>query len=206
MTGAFQSALMSDKITISINELRALLRKAFEGVFGHSRDWNAMTDTVIWLECHNHGGMALFFESYPKMHPVRKPALSETSANELVIEPNGAPLIEYVHLLSDVLLAAAQKQGEVKAQIQTVENVSVLESIRPILRQSGLHLNYTIGAHAVLLTVTPKLVPEKDDMERYYEILDKGFSLERSEYIKLCEYADKVLVPATEQSRRGAGE
>ncbi len=197
---------MSDTITLSINELRALLRKAFEGVFGHSRDWNAMTDTVIWLECHNHNGMAIFFECYSNLKPDRQAHLSRLSANEWVIDPNGAPLIEYVHHLSDILLAAAKNTGRAEARVNTVENTMVLDSIGPQFRRAGFELSYTIDENSVLVTAKKGQSPDADDNTHYLEVLDNGYPMSRSAYIKLCEYADKVLVPATEQSRRGAGE
>jgi len=205
MIGASQSALMSDKITISLNELRALLRKAFEGVFGHSRDWNAMADTVIWLECNDLGGMRFFFEAYREMRLGRKASMLQSPAG-ISINANGTSLLEFVHLLGDVLLAEAKDKGWAKAQVSSAKHPQVLQIAIDRIVKAGFSASYSSKGDEIVFDVSSDKLQSLNSSEHYHHVLDNGYSMARADYIKLCEYADKVLVPATEQSRQGAGE
>lgn len=197
---------MSDHITISLNELRALLRKAFEGVFGHSRDWNAMADTVISLECDGYNGLNIFFKNYPAMHAGRKAIMSRSLEGDFVIEPHGTSLLEYVHLLGDLLLVDAQKTGQAKGRINAATNPEVLKALQRRFSEAGWRADYSIENETIVVALNRAEVTPQKHSDGYYQILDNGYMMTRVNYIKLCEYADKVLVPATEQSRQGAGE
>ena len=206
MTGVFRFVPMSEQITLSLNELRALLRKAFEGVFGHERDWNAMADNVLWLESHGYDGLATFFAAYPKMIADKKASLSITPSGEIIINSHGTSLLEYVHLVGDILLLEVRGREKLSALIQTTEKSNVLNVLHPVFANIGYIFDSSTDAEGIKVTVTSgecKLV----NQESYYlNALEHGIALEKTDYERLCRYADKVLVPATEQSRRGAGE
>lgn len=206
MTGVFLSAPMSDKVTISINELRALLRKAFEGVFGHSRDWNAMTDTVIWLECHGMAGLKYFFDCYSSLSRGHKAKMSIGKDGDILIDPQGTSSLEYMHLLADVMLAAAKNNGAARARISTVKYPNIAQVAINRFSKLGYGAKYTVRDNETVVEIDPAYTIADKRSEPFLNVLNNGCEMDRAEYLKLCRFADKVLVPATEQSRRGAGE
>ena len=197
---------MSEQITLSLNELRALLRKAFEGVFGHGRDWNAMADNVLWLESHGYEGLATFFAAYPKMEASKKASLSVMPSGALTIDSHGTSLLEYVHLVGDILLSEVGGQGEARAHIQTTEKSNILNVLHPVFAKNGYVFDSSFDADGIKVIVTPGDCTPVNQEHHYLNVLEHGIALEKADYERLCRYADKVLVPATEQSRRGAGE
>ncbi len=206
MIGVFPFVPMPDTLTISLNELRALLNKAYEGVFGHSRDWSAMTETVMWLECHGYEGMDLFLRAIPNMEANKKARLSNASADTITVEANGTCLIEYAHLLSDVLIARAKKTERANARVHSVQYPQIIHSIRPNLRKVGFELSYYLEDNTLQISVAPNASQELENKDHYLKILDNGYTLKHETYLTLNQYADRVLVPASDQSRQGAGE
>ncbi len=210
---------MSDYITISINELRALLRKAFEGVFGHGRDWDAMADQVIWLETRGLNGMKTFFEAYPAMNFENKAKISKSAEGDYHIESNAASLLEYAHLLADVLLSEIGNNTCIKTKISGAKAPFILLAAIERFKNAGFSAAAYMPDEVIWLLVASaekdikSLIPPDSQLitDLYVpmhsaEILDTGYSMNHGDYKKLCEYADKVLVPASEKSRQGAGE
>ena len=58
---------MTSSITLSHNELKALLSRTFEALYGHKRDYSDMADCVLWLECHGHDGVDQLVQALPNL-------------------------------------------------------------------------------------------------------------------------------------------
>lgn len=122
--GAFLSGLvlMSTHINISRNELRALLTRTFEALYGHERDYYDMAKTVLWLECHGHHGVEQLIAALPILEQdnLTKPQLSKLSSNHIVIDGGGHSLICMSRSICDLVMADAAENGYSRADIINV--------------------------------------------------------------------------------------
>lgn len=73
---------MAKQLNLSVNELWALLRRTFEALYGHERDYYDMARTVLWLECHGHDGVGQLIGALPHLENTKlpEPSLSETAS------------------------------------------------------------------------------------------------------------------------------
>ncbi len=254
MTGVFRCGLMSSGVTLSLNELRALLRKAFEGIYGHDHDWNALTDLVLWLEFHDLDGLKIFFDAEPGL-PCDIPNLSEGDNGDILIDGKGGSFLQFNVTSCDLLVSKAKTAGQAVLHVNNTKHVQVITASVARCASSGLaaaawwpseensaYIAFQeAGARApnlfrvslpagfenyegVTIIAAPSIkdiqtryqdwfqfqksgqTPSNEIEERYQQHLDHGFAMSVDDYKRLCHYADRVLVEATEQSRRGAGE
>ncbi len=99
-------------LNLSLNELRALLRRTYEALYHHGYDFLVMARSCLWLEAHGLDGIGLILRSLPDLEtPCREIILSEPSAGEFVLEGQGRCLIPFVNVSADLAIAAAQDNG-----------------------------------------------------------------------------------------------
>lgn len=255
MIGFFRFALMSDQITISLNELRALLRKAFEGIYGHGRDWNALTNSILWLEYRGLGGIDTFLKTEPSLHGSVDLQMIKLEAQELEFEGNSRSLMSYGLEICDLLIGRTKKHGPQIFQLKNMGDAMMVAEMvthcaardlsaaawwsgeggagwiafqgrtdkEPNFYKIDLPDSFQDFSEITIITdYSMKDIMDKhpewfqllesgkiaaSEIEnRYLRHLDNGILLSKLQYNTLCQLADRVLVEATEQSRRGAGE
>ncbi len=254
-TGVFRFALMSDDLTISLNEFRALLRKAFEGIYGHSRDWNALADLVLWLEYRGLDGLKMFFDAEPLLNRHSFKTDITYSEMETVIFGNGNSLFSLCLEAGDILISKARNQGVCVMQLNDFSDLEIITATVDRCVKNGLSaaawwpdrngqaaiafqdqgehepsfykielptgfesLSFgTIIADKSLKNIRERFpqwfsLLEKEKVtaseinNKYLAHLDNGYRINFVDYSHLSKLADRVLVEATEQSRKGAGE
>lgn len=126
MIGFSQYDQMPDTLTISLNEFRALLRKAFEGIFGHDRDWNALTDLVIWLECHGENGLKVFLSRAGNLAQMGNAKLESETQGYIEINADRQSLLLLHNSICDVAVAEARSSGMATLQIRQAEDPSII--------------------------------------------------------------------------------
>ncbi len=245
---------MAEAITISLNEFRALMRKAFEGVYAHRHDINALADHVLWLEYHGLSGLDIFLESCAGLEEWRSPDLQERSNGDLDIDARGQCMLALNDMVCDLVFDRALGRNMGTLHIQNALNpqvivsglarckhyglagaawwpgtgewahIAVLDGDSPVPYLCRIDLPEGVGAlSATTLIVADAFekidakypewfafrrghtTPANEIQQSYLSHLDHGFSLSKEKYRKICALADRVLVEATEQSRRGAG-
>jgi len=204
---------MSDTVTISLNELRALLRKAFEGVYGHDRDWNAMAETVLWLETRGLDGMQMFFESYAGLSRDKKLSVQNMTKGKLHLDLGGGSCVESAHLIGDVVLTLLSEAEVIEVTLSNASLPKALLILEKRFERFGHAIKIYDGKDIRLLAAKSGTLPEgegaplkaRPDVDVYKQVLDNGISLDQRDFKRICDYAEKVLVPASELSRMGAG-
>jgi hypothetical protein len=97
---------------LSLNELRALMRRTYEALYHHGYDFAVMARSCLWLEAHGLDGIGLIIRSLPDLEtPCRDIELAEPSTNHFVLEGRGRCLIPFVNAAADLAIAAAQDDG-----------------------------------------------------------------------------------------------
>lgn len=97
---------------LSLNELRALMRRSYEALYHHGYDFSVMARSCLWLEAHGLDGIGLIIRSLPDLEsPCRDIELSEAGANHFRVEGRGRCLIPFVNAAADLAIAAAQDSG-----------------------------------------------------------------------------------------------
>ncbi len=254
MIGFSPFVLMADTLTISLNELRALLRKVFEGIYGHTRDWNALTDLVLWLEFYDLNGLEKLFSAEPHLGQAH-PRKYTSSKGEAKIDADNGSLLELSDMIGDFLIADARRTGQAIIHIENTQHQAVIAAcvarcakagfaavawwrgkkdrgsiafqspeesapnlfkitlpegfegydyVTVILNSSMDEIKHAYPSWFSFLEA--EQFPANEIARRYEEHLDKGFRITRSDYDRLCILADRVLVEASEASRKGAGE
>lgn len=102
---------MADPLIISLNELRALLRKAFEGLYRHDQDVDALAQHVIDMEAHGLEGITMCARLIPSLRPTKPPILDHKSQGHYHINGRGSCLLTFVIGLSDLARASVQQHG-----------------------------------------------------------------------------------------------
>ena len=129
---------MSNDLRISLNEFRALLRKAFEGIYGHSRDWNALADLILWLEYRGLKGLESLFAAAPSLKAEYKLTLELSSQLDLSVNAKGASLLSLCPEIGDLLIANAQTTGVCAMQINNVTDAELIAATVNRCGQSGM--------------------------------------------------------------------
>lgn len=256
MTGFSPRGPMSDTLTISLNEFRALLRKAFEGLFGHERDWNALADLVLWLECHGRDGLAIFLSRASALSQMPTAKLERSRPGHIEVSAHSQSMLLLHHSVCDLATA------EVKSKTTRVVNIQIKQAVDPsIIVASVAHsAEYGLAAaawwpgeegwahtatqdgndsapylrritlptsHKAMRDITFIVAESASDIERDYSDwflfqqgnrqlpqetqqlflnqLDGGCMMSVSDYERLTQLANAVLVEATDASRQGAG-
>lgn len=100
------------ELYLSLNELRALMRRTYEALYHHGYDFSVMARSCLWLETHGLDGIGLIIRSLPDFETsCREIELTEPSANHFVLEGHGRCLIPFVNAAADLAIAAAQDDG-----------------------------------------------------------------------------------------------
>ena len=102
----------AETLNLSLNELRALLRRTYEALYHHGYDFLVMARSCLWLEAHGLDGIGLILRSLPDLEtPCREIVLAEPFAGQFVLEGHGRCLIPFVNVSADLAIAAAQDNG-----------------------------------------------------------------------------------------------
>ena len=250
-------ASMAD-LHLSLNELRALLRRTYEALYHHGYDFGVMARSCLWLETHGLDGIGLILRSLPGLEePCRDIELSETLPGHFILDGRGRCLIPFVNAAADLAIAMAQDDGF--GQIDILNIYGRLNIFAALKKSARLNLysaaiwydageerthilwlqsrndlpNYYIlnEAHQgpwggsglrficsnkpdivtknVRTILTQDTLPYKtsEDFTLAYErALEQGVVVSASAYATLNKIADRLLVPSTDASRKGAGE
>lgn len=246
------------ELYLSLNELRALLRRTYEALYHHGYDFAVMARSCLWLEVHGLDGIGLILRSLDDLEtPCRDIKLSEPIENKFVLEGHGRCLIPFVNAAADLAIGAAEESGEGQIDILNVfGRLNILAALKKAARlnlyaaaiwydageerthvlwlnsskslpdyfilneakqgpwgQSGLRFVCAKTADVVSENVNAVLaknsVPYKtgDQLARAYDkALENGITVTHTAYAQLNKIADRLLVPSTDESRRGAGE
>ena len=248
----------SADLHLSLNELRALLRRTYEALYHHGYDFAVMARSCLWLEAHGLDGIGLILRSLSDLEtPCRDIELSELSANHFVLDGRGRCLIPFVNAAADLAIGAAQNSGHGQVDILNVfGRLNIFAALKKSARlnlhsaaiwydagedrthilwlRSSKHLpDYFIlnEAHTgpwgrsgirficsrthdrvtknVRTVLAENIEPYKtsDDFTFAYDAaLERGIPVSNQAYAELNNIADRLLVPSTDASRRGAGE
>ncbi len=102
----------TETLNLSLNELRALLRRTYEALYHHGYDFLVMARSCLWLEVHGLDGIGLILRSLPDLEtPCREIMLTEPSLGQFILEGHGRCLIPFVNVSADLAIAAAQDTG-----------------------------------------------------------------------------------------------
>ncbi len=246
------------ELYLSLNELRALLRRTYEALYHHGYDFAVMARSCLWLEVHGFDGIGLILRSLDDLEtPCREIKLSETSQNQFVLNGYGRCLIPFVNAAADLAIGSAEENGFGQIDIINVfGRLNILAALKKTARlnlystaiwydagearthilwlnsskdlpdyyildeskdgpwgQSGLRFVCSKTADIISENVNVVLphdaVPYKtcEQLARAHDlVLENGIPISVEAYSKLNKIADRLLVPSTDASRRGAGE
>ena len=234
---------MVAEFNLSLNELRALLARTFEALYGHNRDFSAMADLTLWLECCGHGSIEVLTQSLPGLEKdgLGPPSIIKKSEKHYLIDCGGKNLISSIHSIGDLAMAVAEDHGDARLDIENVENGQFLLGVLKYASSQGFWAlaNYhqkisLIEAYAAypmiyssssdhglsLICAKSKQgfdqynVPEERQVFKdvaaqkgaHTNKLNVGLTIKNSHYDALSLIADRVLVEASDMSRKGAGE
>lgn len=100
------------ELYLSLNELRALLRRTYEALYHHGYDFAVMARSCLWLEVHGLDGIGLILRSLSDLErPCREIKLSQPSEHQFELEGYGRCLIPFVNASADLAIGAAQDNG-----------------------------------------------------------------------------------------------
>jgi len=103
---------MTDNITLSLNELRALLRRTYEALYHHGYDFGVMARSCLWLETHGLDGIGLILRSLDDLDtPCLQMQLTEAAAGHYIIDGQGRCLIPFINSATDLAIARAKQNG-----------------------------------------------------------------------------------------------
>ena len=243
---------------LSLNELRALMRRTYEALYHHGYDFAVMARSCLWLEAHGLDGIGLIIRSLPDLEtPCRDIELTEPSSSHFVLDGRGRCLIPFVNAAADLAIAAAQDDGLGTIDILNVfGRLNVFAALKKSARlnlpaaaiwydesegrthilwlksskylpdyyildekhsgpwgESGLRFVCSNMEDIIIKNVRAVLpeevVPHKTSAQfsaAYEAALETGITVSRDTYAELNKIADRLLVPATDASRLGAGE
>ncbi len=243
---------------LSLNELRALLRRVYEALYHHGYDFAVMARSCLWLEAHGLDGIGLILRSLDDLDtPCGEIQLAEPSVGTFKLDGKGRCLIPFVNAAADLAIASAQEKGVGQIDILNVfGRLNILAALKKSARLNlyaaaiwydageqrthvlwlkssrdlpdyfilnkavagpwgGLGLRFVCAQsdNSVLENVRAVL-PEGSlpyltglDLSQAYErALENGIAVSFIDYSVLTKIADRLLVPSTDASRRGAGE
>lgn len=243
---------------LSLNELRAVLRRSYEALYHHGYDFDVMARSCLWLETHGLDGIGLTLRSLPDLEkPCGELQLSEISTGCFELDGQGRCLIPFVNASADLAIAAAQDDG--LGQIDILNVYGQLNIFAVLKKPARLNLyaaaiwydegeerthilwlqpssdlpNYYIlnevhqgprggsglrficantselvikNIRAILTDDTIPYKTSEDFTAAYERALEEGVVVSPRAYATLNKIADRLLVPSTDASRKGAGE
>ena len=243
---------------LSLNELRALMRRTYEALYHHGYDFAVMARSCLSLEAHGLDGIGLIIRSLPDLEtPCRDIELTEPSPSHFVLEGRGRCLIPFINAAADLAIAAAQDEGLGTIDVLNVfGRLNIFAALKKSARlnlyaaaiwydageerthifwlksskdlpdyyildethsgpwgESGLRFVCSSIEDVIMKNVRAVLledaVPHKTGEQfssAYEAALETGITVSRDTYTELNKIADRLLVPATDASRMGAGE
>lgn len=247
-----------ETIQLSLNELRALLRRTYEALYHHGYDFTVMARSCLWLETHGLDGIGLILRSLDDLDtPCAKLVLSQTGPDKYLIDGQGRCLIPFMNASADLAIASAQRSGFGQIDILNIfGRLNIFAALKKAARlnlwaaalwydegdkasyalwlnkhkslpdfykidgeiegpwgDSGLRFVCARGPERVEAKVRYMLPGQARPIRTAHEFeacqqaaLDNGLSVKLADYAKLNALADRLLVPSTDESRRGAGE
>ncbi len=251
-------AAAAASINLSLNELRALLRRTYEALYHHGYDFSVMARSCLWLEAHGLDGIGLILRSLPDLgKPCREVNLTAPSDTGYVLAGQGRCLIPFVNSATDLAIANAQDNGFGQIDILNVfGRLNIFAALKKSARldlyaaaiwydscegrthvlwlssgntlpdyfildevhggpwgMSGVRFVCAVAPDAVTKNVRAVLPEDARPFKtaaqfaaRYDSALEGGVPVRLSDYAALNKIADRLLVPSTDESRRGAGE
>lgn len=241
---------MSPKnLRYSHNELLSLLKRVFEGLYGHSRDFEAMAKNVRWLETHGLDGMKELMQVLQQLDghepiPVTVSGIPTDGLINVDLQRNS--LFTYAFEITDLFidlanyapyctleitnfgnpiallprLARCARPGSTTrlewfdpetnyihlAEISSGELAPTYSIFKSTLRSGKTDLRMSCQGTKSALQNPLKSMSSQDVIKAYEISLDNGIEIRTSDFETLCKIADRVLVEASESSRRGAGD
>jgi len=199
---------MSNELKLSHNELSALLKLVFQGLFGHAQDWGALAEQVAWLETHGFGGVDKMIDGIKTDAFRGFDGDISKSPDGLHIDFRNNSMLMGLPLLIDLALANAVSMGHCQINVSNALHFDSVIAVDAALRERGVEIftdrqktTITTQAHNEI-----KLFDLTAANEHYAQCLRKGVPMDQETYEYLNKLAEKTLVEATEASRRGAGE
>ena len=251
---------VSGSLTLSRNELLALLRRVFEALYGKSCDYEAMAEQIVWLECHGLGGLDLLRTCLTRLDQEERKAdglligAFAAGGTSIELDAGGASLLCFGDLLADLLISRCAEQESrrieiadlregqaILPQLSRMERAGCLAAARITNLDDGTrwYAHVSGSAHLPALSgwetardpvekIALSLVcsTNEDSLRQamaaldprwpeptispgelaksYSDSIDMGLAV--GDLAAFNAIADRVLVEATEDSRRGAGE
>jgi hypothetical protein len=201
---------MSAPLRLSHNELSALLKYAFQGLFGHSQDWGALAENVLWLETHGFYGMAMLMDGLrtETLHSFEGTVSDTPSGFKFNFE--GGSLLMGLPMIVDFAIARTRNKGECTIEVVSAEHIKALISVEAAVCRSGLYACACHDKGKLSCSLNPQaniVSHEFSESDIYYQqCLNDGIMVNRADYKALNDIADRTLVEASEASRQGAGE
>lgn len=248
----------SATITLSLNELRALLRRTYEALYHHGYDFGVMARSCLWLESHGLDGIGLILRSLDDLDtPCAKMQLSEPSRGHYIIDGQSRCLIPFVNSAADLAIARAKQTGTGMTDIWNVFGrlnifAALKKSARLDMWSAAIWYDYIDGSTYVLWLDSGSMLPNYYRLAEKFDgpwggsglrficadspepvtaqvravlkpgakplmdaaqfhaareaALENGLTVSRDDYDALNALANRLLVPSTDASRRGAGE
>lgn len=227
---------------LSRNELRALLSRVFEGMYGHKYDYSAMALTVLWMECYGLEGVSRLVKSLTDFEKkdLILPDWKAVSDNRFEFDGHGQSLFLLGHNLCDLAIATTLSNGAITISVKNVKHRDTLIGSLHMIARQHVSVILSVNGQAFInakSTSVPSVyaVPETDDiilqcastvqdivkflpdqtiletpdetiLNTYAKAIVMGMSINQDHIHALNQVADRILVEASEASRRGAGE
>jgi len=230
------------QINLSRNELKALLTRTFEALYGHGRDYHDMAHAALWLECCGHGGVAALLEASPYLEQDRllEPSLIKQSDNHFIMDSGGHSLFCTARYIGDLTMALALEQGAARLDVINTQNSPALIGVLQSAARQGFAALALCKGHAARIEASTEypviftsegtdiisficaqsdtaleaytndlgrvVMDASEQIQCHSVSLERGIEMAQSTYDALNLIANRVLVEATEASRKGAGE
>ena len=130
---------MAGSITLSHNELKALLSRTFEALYGHKRDYSDMADCVLWLECHGHDGVDQLVQALPNLQTknLPNPTQLEVAVNHHVVDGKGHSLFCLMQSICELALFYAQENNYSRIDVTNVSDTRSLLGVLSYAASQG---------------------------------------------------------------------
>lgn len=220
---------MMPNLNLSFSELTALLRDVCKVTYGQDHDYVQIADTLVWMEVQGHSGLTTVLANHKTL---KSCPFSDHNTNGVVqwdLQNNS--LIPMAYMIGDMMLARAVPGS--RFVIDNGTNISALFPEMARLAHAGINNCLMKDGHLiaestkdgltqfvdlsedstslawVMSMAEPQGEPLKNPSkfsQRNKMALLKGIPITRDTYLALSLCASETLVPASEQSRRGAGD
>lgn len=220
---------MTQALNLSFTELTALLRDVCKVTYGQDHDYVQIADTLVWMEVHGFSGLKTVLQNHAELRGC--PFSHKNAIGPAEWDVNGESLVPLAYMVGDMMLTnlvpgsrfVLSNAGNIAALFPEMLRVAhsgvnnCLMNDGKLIAEStpdGLTLFVDIPYPPTSLAwvmglAEPQAAPLKSSSNfesQNKTALLKGIPLSKALYDALCKCAAETLVPATEQSRRGAGD